>query len=89
MGDKLAFPQPVSAANQQPVASGVWGARAAWNRAQAHTEDHVLGQGEEECGICLAAGVAVNFAPCKHGACLSCTENLRRTAVLSVSNRAP
>ena len=82
MGDMLAFPQP--AAHPAP-ASGVWGARAAWNRVQAHQEDHVLGHGEEECGICLAASVAVNFKPCKHGACLSCTENLRRTAVLSVS----
>ena len=60
------------------------GARAAWGKTQASEEQHDLQPGQEECFICMAAGVAVRFKPCDHGACLGCVENLRRTAVLGV-----
>ena len=77
------FPQPVALEDQKPAA-GVWGAKAAWGKAQHSDKEHVLLKGQEECQLCFAAGVEVNFQPCKHGACVACVDNLRRTVVLKV-----
>ena len=77
------FPQPVALEDQKP-AGGVWGAKVAWGRAQHSEAEPVLEKGQEECKLCFAAGIEVNFQPCNHGACVACVDNLRRTVVLKV-----
>jgi hypothetical protein len=61
----------------QKSAWGVWNNKPAAPAAE-------LKSGDRECCICYNAPEEIKFAPCKHGACRPCVEDLRRYNVLRV-----
>ena len=62
--------------------AGVWGRPV---HAEAEVEQDIL-DSDFACSICFTKPQSVRFRPCKHAACKTCVDSLRRTNIFKVCN---